>query len=112
MNAMTRMAIYGNGGHFSLPCASRAGRFFGYVYKEITLDYSCPKEEEHTWEVCDKYHDTEGNKEGKIICLFWRKKTKGLTYPAIRICPCTGSQRVAWVLFKTGRKYTVKKIKV
>ena len=33
--------IYGNGGHTKLPSASRAFRFFGYVFEDMMLDVPC-----------------------------------------------------------------------
>ena len=37
----TCMATYGNGGHTKLPSASRAFRFFGYVFEDMMLDVPC-----------------------------------------------------------------------
>ena len=41
MHVDTCMAIYGNGGHTKLPSASRASRFFGYVFHEVALEMPC-----------------------------------------------------------------------
>ena len=102
MGISTSMAIYGNGGRTSLPSASRASRFFGYVFQEISLDIPCPLENSNhrTYRIGDRYECSEFS--GKILALAFKKTTKGLTYPAKTMCQCTGAIRVGWVKAKKG----------
>ena len=94
LDVKTCMTIYGNGGGSRLPAASRASRFFGYVFNEITLDNPCKDElnEHHEYEIGDALEilDDKSVIKGKIVALFWKKRQKGLVYPAVRLCSCTG----------------------
>ena len=114
MDTRTCMAICGNGGLTSLPSAARAARFFGYVFQEMTMYFPCPNAEHDVWKIGDSFRDGDtDNMEGKIVTMYWKKSPKGLVYPALEICKCTGIQRVAWVRFKMGKgKPVIKKYKL
>ena len=104
MNIKTCMAIYANGGHTRLPSASRASRFFGYVYEDVCLSLECQSHETHKiYRIGDRYIGSDVN--GRIAALNYKKTPKGLTYPATKLCSCYGCLRVAWVRYKDHGRY-------
>ena len=110
MKLDTSMAVYGNGGCTLLPSASRASRFYGYVYKDISLEVECNAPNHHIYCIGDTYSCTIGF--GKIMALAFKKNMKGLAYPARVMCKCAGVYCVIWVKIKKGRKHYMHKIKL
>ena len=104
----TSMAIYGNGGMTTLPAASRASRFFSYVFEEIQLTFECSELNHNNVKVGEKYVSSKAT--GRVVGLSYRKNSKGLEYPATSICKCVGMKRCAWIRVKKHNKYTIVRV--
>ena len=116
MNIQTGITVYGNEGHTNLPATSRAARFFGYVFNEVTLTPNCNVADSpcRSYDLGDVLHGLKGS--GKIVALSFKKNKKGLAYPASRLCKCAGPIRFAFIriVSKQGRakKYSIEKVKL
>ena len=107
----TCMAIYGNGGVTTLPGGTRASRFFSHVYEDIVLENRCRSTPtHHVYKIGDKYNSS--SLCGKIVALSYKKRSKGLNYPAVSLCGCFGMFRCAWIHVKKNKKYFVEKVKL
>ena len=102
------MAIYGNSGMTTLPAASRASRFFSYVFEEIQLTFECSELNHNNVKVGEKYVSSKAT--GRVVGLSYRKNSKGLEYPATSICKCVGMKRCAWIRVKKHNKYTIVRV--
>ena len=112
MHLATSMAIFGNGGMTTLPGTSRASRFYGYVYKNITLKIDCDAIDHRVYTIGDMYRGLKAH--GKILAMAYKKRSRGLHYPAKVMCKCAGPFRVLWVkdvCSKTG-KHSIIKVKL
>ena len=68
MNLDVSMAIYGNGGRTNLPSASRASRFYGYVFQEVSLEVICDHDGHRSFSIGDIFHGPDGH-TGKILAM-------------------------------------------
>ena len=105
MNLDVSMAIYGNGGRTNLPSASRASRFYGYVFQEVSLEVICDHDGHRSFSIGDIFHGPDGH-TGKILAMGYKKHSRGLAYPTKTMCKCTGTFRVIWVKVKVSKGHT------
>ena len=113
MSVATGMAVYGNGGKTSLPSTSRASRFYGYMFKDVTMSTGCSQDNCHHYAIGDIY-DTSNSGRGRIVALSYKKNEKGLSYPAKILCRCSGTNLIAWVKVTISviKKSTIIKVKL
>ena len=84
---------------------------YGYVFEDVCLEMPCKVDKLHrVYEVGDIYETS--TIKGKIRYLFYKKKMKGLTYPAAKLCKCVGCVRYAWVRSKGHGKKLYTKVKL
>ena len=96
------MAIYGNGGRTNLPSTSRAPRFYGYVFQELSLEVVCSNPDHRRISIGDIFPGPDGN-SGKVMVMGYKKHLRGLAYPTKVMCKCTGTNRVIWVKVKRAK---------
>ena len=89
------MAIYGNGGRTNLPSASRASRFYGYVFQEVSLEVICDHDGHRSFSIGDIFHGPNGH-TGKILAMGYKKHSRGLAYPTKTMCKCTDLHSVSF----------------